>query len=374
MNVYNKKMQGYKKLKKLLYFTKLYPIFQFQLNFPSMSFSSNFRMLISQQSSTTPVQPAELINTKMEVFFMRELRNTKIIAVDHGYGNMKTANTVTPTGIKAYETEPIFTGNILEYNGIYYRIGEGHKEFIPDKAMDEEYYLLTLMAIARELNVFSIREADVHLAAGLPLTWIRNQREAFRSYLLQNPEVHYRFNGKEYHLRFVGCSLYPQGYPAIVNQLGNFKGTNLLADIGNGTMNILYINNKKAQESRCWTEKLGVNQCMIAAKNAILDKFGVKIEESTVEQILRFGTADISAPYLDCISSIARQYVAELFSTLRKYEYNPDLMRLYVVGGGGCLIRNFGTYDKSRVTIIDDICATAKGYESLAYMSLKRRG
>ena len=87
---------------------------------------------------------------------MRELRNTKIIAVDHGYGNMKTANTVTPTGIKAYETEPIFTGNILEYNGIYYRIGEGHKEFIPDKAMDEEYYLLTLMAIARELNVFSI--------------------------------------------------------------------------------------------------------------------------------------------------------------------------------------------------------------------------
>ena len=67
---------------------------------------------------------------------MRELRNTKIIAVDHGYGNMKTANTVTPTGIKAYETEPIFTGNILEYNGIYYRIGERHKEFIPDKAMD----------------------------------------------------------------------------------------------------------------------------------------------------------------------------------------------------------------------------------------------
>ena len=374
MNVYNKKMQGYKKLKKLLYFTKLYPIFQFQLNFPSMSFSSNFRMLISQQSSTTPVQPAESINTKTEVFFMRELRNTKIIAVDHGYGNMKTANTVTPTGIKAYETEPIFTGNILEYNGIYYRIGEGHKEFIPDKAMDEEYYLLTLMAIARELNVFSIREADVHLAAGLPLTWIRNQREAFRSYLLQNPEVHYLFNGKEYYLRFVGCSLYPQGYPAIVNQLGNFKGTNLLADIGNGTMNILYVNNKKAQESRCWTEKLGVNQCMIAAKNAVLDKFGVKIEESTVEQILRFGTADISAPYLDCISSIARQYVAELFSTLRKYEYNPDLMRLYVVGGGGCLIRNFGTYDKSRVTIIDDICATAKGYESLAYMSLKRRG
>ena len=49
-------------------------------------------------------------------------------------------------------------------------------------------------------------------------------------------------------------------------------------------------------------------------------------------------------------------------------------MRLYVVGGGGCLLRNFGQYDRARVTILDDICATAKGYEYLAYMSLKRRG
>ena len=304
---------------------------------------------------------------------MRELRNTKIIAVDHGYGNMKTANTVTPTGIKAYETEPIFTGNILEYNGIYYRIGEGHKEFIPDKAMDEEYYLLTLMAIARELNVFSIREADVHLAAGLPLTWIRKQREDFRSYLLRNKEVNFPFNGNDYYIRFVGCSLFPQGYPAIINQLGNFKGTNLLADIGNGTMNILYINNKKAVESRCWTEKFGANQCMIAAKNAVLDSFGVKIEESTIEQVLRFGTADIRKPYLDYITSIAKRYVADIFATLRRYEYNPDLMRLYIVGGGGCLVKHFGQYDESRVTILDDICATAKGYEYLASMSLRRK-
>ncbi len=50
---------------------------------------------------------------------MRELRNTKIIAVDHGYGNMKTANTVTPTGIKAYETEPIFTGNFSFFSNTF---------------------------------------------------------------------------------------------------------------------------------------------------------------------------------------------------------------------------------------------------------------
>ena len=60
----------------------IYLFSQFLLNFPSMPFSSDFRMLFPQQSSTTPVRPAESINTKTEVFFMRELRNTKIIAVD----------------------------------------------------------------------------------------------------------------------------------------------------------------------------------------------------------------------------------------------------------------------------------------------------
>ena len=36
---------------------------------------------------------------------MKEIGNTKIIAVDQGYGNMKTASTVTPTGITAYPSE-----------------------------------------------------------------------------------------------------------------------------------------------------------------------------------------------------------------------------------------------------------------------------
>lgn len=301
---------------------------------------------------------------------MKELNNTKIIAVDHGYGNIKTANTVTPTGITAYDAEPAFSGNILEYGGVYYRVGEDHKEFVADKATDEDFYLLTLAAVARELNIAGVREADVHLAAGLPMTWIRRQREDFRAYLLRNAEVSYRFNGKDYRVRFIGCSLFPQGYPAMLNRLGELRGTNLLVDIGNGTMNVLYLQNKKPVESRCWTEKFGVNQCVIAAKNAVMDKLGVKMDEATVEQVLRFGTADIAKPYLDCIVSAARAYVSEIFATLRKYEYNPDVMRLYVVGGGGCLVRNFGDYDGERVTILDDVCATAKGYEYLAYASL----
>ena len=63
---------------------------------------------------------------------MRDYNGTKIIGIDHGYGNIKTANTVTPTGIIRYENEPVFSGSILEYQGVYYRVGEGHKEFVAD--------------------------------------------------------------------------------------------------------------------------------------------------------------------------------------------------------------------------------------------------
>ena len=67
-------------------------------------------------------------------------------------------------------------------------------------------------------------------------------------------------------------------------------------------------------------------------------------------------------------------YVAEIFRNLREHGYDPRMMRLTVVGGGGCLIKNFADCDKSRITVIDDIRATAKGYERLATRQRKRSG
>ena len=300
---------------------------------------------------------------------MKELSDLKIIAVDHGYGNIKTVNTVTPTGITAYDTPPAFSGNVLEYRGVYYRVGEGHKEFIQDKAMDDDFYILTLMAVAKELRMGGIREANVYLAAGLPMKWIRNQREAFYNYLMRAQDVDFRFDGVSYHVHFKGCDLYPQGYPAVLDLLKDFDGSNLLADIGNGTMNLLYIEDKRPVESRCWTEKFGVNQCVIAARNAVLENLGTKIDDFTIERVLRFGCAKIEPAYQDCIRAAAEKYVSEIFATLRQYEYEPAVTHLYVVGGGSCLIRNFYQYDENRVTILDDVCATAKGYEYLTYVN-----
>ena len=85
-------------------------------------------------------------------------KNIAVIGVDTGYGNVKTANTITPTGITAYDTEPIFAGNTIEYNGKYYRVGEGHKEFIVDKADDEENMMTEISRVFSHRAVHDVSQ------------------------------------------------------------------------------------------------------------------------------------------------------------------------------------------------------------------------
>ena len=83
---------------------------------------------------------------------MKNKNGIYIIGVDHGYGNIKTANCCFPTGVESSDTEPTFKNDLLIYQGHYYQIGVGHKEYAAEKVMDEDYYILTLAAIARELS------------------------------------------------------------------------------------------------------------------------------------------------------------------------------------------------------------------------------
>ena len=295
-----------------------------------------------------------------------------VIGIDHGYGNIKTANTATLTGVTAYDSKPTFEGNILLYGDTYYKIGDVHKPFIADKDNDRDNYILTLYGIARELFRFGIFDADVHIAAGLPLAWVKEQRERFRSYLTQNEKADFVFNDRRYHIRIVGCTVYPQGYTAVIDRLHEMSGVNMLADIGNGTLNIMYINNKKATDSKCWTEKLGVSKCVTMMKNAVMDKFHITLYSEIAEDIIRTGKADISAEIFEVAKSAVTEYCKMVFDTLRKYEYDPQLMKLYIVGGGSRIIRHFCELS-GRVTLIDDICAAAKGYEFLAWKKLERR-
>lgn len=61
-------------------------------------------------------------------------------------------NTATAFCLMKIDAEPTFVSDQLVWNGKYYPIGDGHKEFTTNKFNDEDYYVLTLVATTRELK------------------------------------------------------------------------------------------------------------------------------------------------------------------------------------------------------------------------------
>jgi plasmid segregation protein ParM len=318
------------------------------------------------------------VSLELEDFIMREIREynmngTIILGVDNGYGNVKTAHRVFQTGIVKCDSEPVLTKEYIEYDGAYYIIGEGHKGFVADKQEDDDTYIMTLAAIAKELEARGLTEAKIHLAVGLPLKWVQAQRNSFKKYLTRKRYVSLKYKKISYLIEITDCTVMPQGYAAVAENLKDFKGMNMLVDIGNGTMNIMYLNNGRPIESKSWTEKLGVHQCFIRIQNEIMNRTGVKIQEEIINQFLRQGEIDASDKIQNLVKEVAEQYVKELFDKLHDYEYNEDLMRLYVMGGGAKMVEMFGKYNLSRTTFNHDICANVKGYEYFCYMMLRQK-
>ena len=246
---------------------------------------------------------------------VKDYQGMKIIGIDNGYGNIKTANCCFPAGLTVHDAEPVFKDDLLVYDGRYYLIGTGHKEFKADKTGDDDYYILTLAAIARELNVYGLTDATVYLAVGLPLTWVSRQREDFKAYLMRNRELAFTFRGKAYRVEIAGVDVFPQGFAAVAGQIRDFQGVNMLCDIGNGTMNIMFINDRKPVVDRMFTEKYGTHQCMLAVRENVMRTHHATVDESIINRVLRFGTADIREDYLTTIRETAAEYVGEIFRT-----------------------------------------------------------
>ena len=302
---------------------------------------------------------------------MKKFNEMYVIGIDHGYGNMKTANCCFPTGVMKSDTEPIFVSDLLVWNGKFYSIGVGHKEFTADKFTDEDYYVLTLAAIARELRRERVTNANVFIAAGLPLTWTSGQKKDFAAYLGKNKEVCFTYQKVDYHITVEGVRIYPQGYAAIADFATTMNGVNMVADIGNGTMNVLYMINGRPQAGKMYTEKFGTYQCTLAVREMFMQKTQREINDAIIEEVLITGAANIAPADQKIIRAIATEYVKDIFRRLREHGYDEGTMMLYITGGGGCLVKNFYKFNADRVKFVDDISAAAKGYEYMAEIQLK---
>lgn len=298
--------------------------------------------------------------------------NKIIVGVDHGYGNMKTAHRVFKTGVECMEEEPIVSRNFVKYKEKFYVIGESHLVYQGKKTDSEDFYILTLAALAEELKFRGLHEANVILAVGLPLAWMKSQGADFRSYLMKEQELHFEFRSERYHIHLCGVEIFPQGFAAIVN-LGAMQGMNMLADIGNGTMNVMQIIDNKPMEKSLVTDKFGVGICMKEIQKELSKVNGEDIHEMLIEPLLRNGLQGRTDNTAKKVEYIAKRYTENIRKRLIDYGYKDGLVHLYVIGGGGCLLRNYSDIvEKAGVTFITDICANAKGYETLAEKKLRR--
>ena len=295
-----------------------------------------------------------------------------IVGVDHGYGNMKTAHRVFRTGVECMEEEPIVSKNFVRYKDKFYVIGESHLVYQGNKTDSEDFYILTLAALAEELKFRGLHEANVILAVGLPLAWMKSQGADFRHYLMKEQELHFEFRKERYYVHLCGVEIFPQGFAAVVN-LGAMQGMNMLADIGNGTMNVMQIVDNKPLEKSLVTDKFGVGICMKEIQKELSKENGEDISEMLIEPLLRNGLQERTDSTAKKVEHIATRYTENIRRRLVDYGYKEGLVHLYVIGGGGCLIRIYSDLaEKTGVTFITDICANAKGYETLAEKKLRR--
>lgn len=75
-----------------------------------------------------------------------------LIAIDHGNYAIKTPHHSFVSGLSEHTVKPPMADEILEYDGRYWTTSGKRLSYMRDKTQDERYFILTLFAIAKELE------------------------------------------------------------------------------------------------------------------------------------------------------------------------------------------------------------------------------
>ena len=193
----------------------------------------------------------------------------EVIGIDHGWSMMKTISQVFVTGVKEITTTPALFGDVLEYEGKFYKVGAVRQEVKDTKVEDDSFYLLTLAAVAKELKRRGLAEAKVFLAVGLPLTRFGAEKNDFIKYLTKNKRVSFKYENESYHIEIDDVAVFPQCYAAVVDKIPAMAKKTLIVDIGSWTIDIMPVINKSPDESKCVTIPKGLITCSI--KNPYLN-------------------------------------------------------------------------------------------------------
>lgn len=301
------------------------------------------------------------------------------IAIDHGNKNIKTLHRVFTSGLTASDTRPPFGENILQYGGKYYVLSEQRIPYMRDKTADDRFFLLTLFAVAFELEETSLSTAgeilDVQLAIGLPPLHFGGQYKKFQDYFLGRDILDFSFNGRPYSIYIDRAVCYPQAYAAALAspQVREQKKL-MIVDLGGFTVDYVQIRDRRPDFAVCDSLENGV----ITLYNDIIRKVNgdldLLLEESDIDAILSGETGDYPAQASAIVNSKARAFVDGLAGKLRERMIDLRVGKNVFVGGGATLLRRYIEESEKigEAAFITDIVANVRGY-SLLYAASQGR-
>ena len=246
----------------------------------------------------------------------------EVIGIDHGWSMMKTISQVFVTGVKEITTTPALFGDVLEYEGKFYKVGTVRQEVKDTKVEDDSFYLLTLAAVAKELKRRGLAEAKVFLAVGLPLTRFGAEKNDFIKYLTKNKRVSFKYENEPYYIEMDDVAVFPQCYAAVVDKIPTMAKKTLIVDIGSWTIDIMPVINKSPDESKCVTIPKGLITCMRSINEQCVRQLNGEVDESEIQNIMRYGRSDIDDEYFAIIKAEIEDFVDKVYNSIREFGYN----------------------------------------------------
>ncbi len=301
-----------------------------------------------------------------------------IIAVDHGNSSIKTEHFVFPSALNQYANRPPMASDVLEYDGSFWTCSGQRIPFMMDKTKDERFFILTLIAAAKELLHCGYLPpgADVDLAVGLPPEHFSLMREPFMKYLKRG-EVKFSYNDMPTTINIKSVHVYPQAYAAVVPQGARLKDEPrmFIIDVGGVTIDVLLLKNSMPDLQYCRSFETGV----ITMTNAIIGRIGanhgIKLAEEQITSAIRGDQRLVlKQNVIDDIISYAKQHVDSVLDELRENMVELKANPAIFIGGGSILFRRFIESSPMIVSadFIMDEKANAIGYALLAKHQLNR--
>ncbi len=297
-----------------------------------------------------------------------------IVSVDHGNKSIKTPHDVFTSGLVVSNGMPGFKTEYILWEDRVYTLTERRISYLRDKTVDERFFVLTLFAIARELEHSAVEESldplDITLLVGLPPAHYEQLHSRFEQYFLHGREaVDFEYCGKLHSIRVAKVFSYPQAFAAAVTQYATLKtlSTAYVIDIGGFTIDVLKLRNGRPDLSVVESFEKGVITLYNSIASKCNSKYARLLEESDIDEVILNRGTILPGEVQLLIREMTGEFLQDFYSFLRERGIDVATSKCVFAGGGSLLLR--GMIERGRrvayPVFIDDIHANAIGYEIL---------